>query len=296
MIDLDTAEERLRVTLKAVANLPAGALPRSTPRAKRAKARRAGRTRHLLTIAIAVAASGAVAVLLVVPGSRHGGGANRAAATSAAAASTTTTTTTTTNVPSDIQGTEETLVPARAFSYSDSQFSWLEVAVKGTVHAFTVANSPEFEVAELTPLGCDPQPNGVTATESLSYTGRGGGSGSVGPQMGCQPSAPARLTGPTTVEIINNWPTVRRSVFVWPNLPASVAYVTYSRAGKTLFWEKPLDGTAGFSVPWPRIYDGAYAAWHDAPIPVLRAYNSAGGLVATALCPRIGGDDEVRSG
>jgi hypothetical protein len=205
------------------------------------------------------------------------------------------TTTTTTTLPSDMPGTQETLLPGKQFDHSLSQFPWLSDVVKGTAHAFTVAGSPVFEVADQPPAGCEPAASTETEAEAIFYVGNGGLSGTVSPQMGCQPIAPPNLVHGSLVEIINSWPKYDQSVFVWPNLPTSVAYVTYSRNGRTSFWETPLDGTVGFLVPWPAVYDASFAQWHDAPIPVLRSYDAEGQLLATVKCPRITGDDEIRS-
>lgn len=199
--------------------------------------------------------------------------------------------------PPVVTGVEQVMTPARIPSFfppAGKVGPW--TAMPGRLHSFTVAGSPPFVVFDGTanPAGVAPsRPAPVSSVVSYDMTIHT--SGGFGVQAeGIPLEASARSARPT-VFVIPDWPANGLQGYVWSHLPAGTAYVTYSWQA-VRYWERPVDGVAGFFMARPAVFDGpTYADWHSAPIPVLRAYDQAGVEVGRVFAPRLAGDDFVVS-
>lgn len=282
-------EQQLRATFRAVVAQPdaaggargapeaGGDAPRYPAYDRRARANQGVRLAVTLT---AVAALLILLAVLLLPGLGSGTRSRRAAEARSAPPPST--------VPAGIAGTEEVLEPAVPPS------GWVAVGTGpmdcrfGVPEAYTVSGSPTFVVADWGPssggFGCGQQDR-----VDVTYAGNGLGNGTG---IDSEPGAAVNLGGTTTsIGVIPDWPVQGQQIYVWGDLPASVAYVTYAYQSGDLTWERPVDGTAAVLVPRPTAYDGDYATWHTAPFPVFTAYTADGTEIGTIEGPRIAGDD-----
>lgn len=194
------------------------------------------------------------------------------------------------SVPSEITGTHEVLHPAPPGQLGGEVEAPGKV-VAGTEHGFTVDGTPTFVVADVTPRSSPSGPPGATGLTSGStltapLEGDSGGGTSF---LGRSPKGVVLRGSP--VQILADWPTPGKQLYVWTHLPKGTAFVTYSYKGATLAWQSPVSGTIALLVPRPAAFDGDYATWHSAPLPLLRAYDTAGHLVTKLDAPRIANDD-----
>jgi len=287
LIDLDTTERRLRTTLSEVANLPTGALhPVTNPATGRHGIRPAG-VRRVLGYTLAVVLTAAVVLVAAfVPAQRGSSHQARGSAPMSTRARRGATSSTTTTLPSNIPGFQQTLQQATPYPFSD--FGNLAgTLVPGSVRAFTVAGTPKFEVAETT--NNDPKYPLVLmpVDEFLGFYNLIGTDppASVGFQGGGQPIAPPSAVKISVVENIPDWPKLGEQVYVWTQLPASTAYVTYTFEGDTSAWEESVDGVVAFLVPRPAAWDGEPYSACRASNPVLRAFDAQGDFLGQASAP-----------
>jgi hypothetical protein len=205
-------------------------------------------------------------------------------------------------VPAAITGTQEVLQPATPFDLTKFGVGGPlnnTNLVAGTAHSFTVDGSPTFEVADVTPGSRSPLTASASTTTgtgewteeaALFYVGVGGTSGTGGDATLTPLAPPSAVTG-SPVQVLPNWPVPDKQLYVWTHLPTGTTYVTYTYQGDTLAWQGPVSGTIALLVPRPATFDGNYATWHSAPLPVITAYNTNGQVITQVKAPRIGGDD-----
>jgi hypothetical protein len=192
--------------------------------------------------------------------------------------------------PATVTGTPETLTPTALPSFFiQSHLSTSDCWDIVTSQGFTVDGSPPVVAWSGTGRSgtlCATQP----ATTAITYEGNGLGNG-TGIDSTLAPAVEPVAGAATSVFTITQWPVAGETVFVWSDLPADAAYVTYTDQGTTLDWEAPVAGTAAFLVPQLFPAEAPFSVWHTTPLPVLSAYDAAGNLLGTAAGPRVTGDD-----
>lgn len=205
--------------------------------------------------------------------------------------------------PAWVTGQEQhivaTPIPAWATGVLDPRRTqW--TPVNGTLHAFSVDGSPPAVIFDATPSSSSPLPAGnkdvsvvgMYDQDNPAAESAGGGFGIL---SGSNPLADIESGTRNPVFLAPHWPQVGLQAYAWPHLPTGTAIVTYSWQTMQL-WERPLDNLAGFVMPRPAQFDGPmYSDWHSAPLPVLRAYDANGKLLAQVNAPRMNGDDFIVS-
>jgi hypothetical protein len=177
--------------------------------------------------------------------------------------------------PAAVSGNEQTIqsMPVPAFFTQDQSSPgncWDSI---GAPQALSVGESPTFVSWTASPApdtSCSPSPT----MAALTYQGNGlrdgtGTDTSIGGATGTVGGAS------TAVLVVGQWPVSGQALYVWNGLPSGAAYVTYSSQGTSLYWEKPLNGTAAFLVPQQfKLPD---------VLPVLTAYDAAGDVLGTGI-------------
>lgn len=206
-------------------------------------------------------------------------------------------------VPPSVTGTEQTLTAASIPDYADNLFTrpfgrqW--ALTPGTLRAFSANGSDPFVLFDATPvdgslLSTLPDGNRETVVGMYLQDNRTE-LGGYGIPSSSVPLADVQLGSRPAVFVAPQWPEPALQVYVWTRLPAGAAYVSYTWES-TQFWERPLDGTAVFVMERPAVFNGPmYSDWHNAPLPLLRAFDADGNQLSEVKAPRIGGDDYVVS-
>jgi hypothetical protein len=279
-------EDRIRLTLREIADLPPGSLEPLDE----AGGRHPNRAGWIMLGGLAAATTIIVVAMVVTLNSNDH--PNRQVVTSQPPATVSPPSTTSGFTAPVDAGDEQSLSASPPPFDIDNHLARIsgQTVIAGTSHSFTVAGSPAFETALVITQqrGVSGRPAGPRVEAyGLYWIGVGGLSGTGGDGG----FLPVNATTESPVEIIAGWPQSDQQLYVWPSIPAGTAYVTYTYQNRTLFWERPSAGIVALLVPRPTAFNGNYSTWHTAPLPVLSAFDKQGRLLQQVEAPRIGGDD-----